>query len=58
VYKSQQLDLARYPSDMLAVLEEKTEGNLSEEEKQSSAATLYELRGRYVQVANAARQKG
>ncbi len=52
-----QLDIARHHIDMLGVLEEKTKGNLSEEETRTLATTLYELRGRYVQVANAARQK-
>lgn len=49
------LDLARYQIDMLGVLEEKTKGNLSDEETKMLAGTLYELRTRYVQVANAAR---
>jgi len=52
-----QLDLARHHIDMLTVLEEKTQGNLSDEENKMLATTLYELRGRFVQVANAARQK-
>ncbi|MEM6458130.1 MAG: DUF1844 domain-containing protein [Planctomycetota bacterium] len=50
-----QLDLARYQIDLLAVLEEKTQGNLSDDEQKMLAGTLYELRSRYVQVANAAR---
>jgi hypothetical protein len=49
------LDLARHHIDMLTVLEEKTKGNLSEEESNMLAATLYELRTRYVQTASAAR---
>lgn len=52
------LDLARHHIDMLNVLEEKTAGNLTDQEARALATTLYELRGRYVQVANAARQKG
>lgn len=49
------LDLARYQIDMLGVLEEKTKGNLTDEETKMLAGTLYELRSRYVQVANAQR---
>ncbi len=53
-----QLDIARHHIDMLGVLEDKTKGNLTEEESKTLATTLYELRGRYVQIGNAARQKG
>jgi hypothetical protein len=49
------LDLARHQIDMLAVLEEKTKGNLTDEETQALNSTLYELRGRYVQVVQASR---
>jgi len=49
------LDLARHHIDMLSVLEEKTKNNLSEDETKMLAGTLYELRNRYVQVANAQR---
>ncbi|MEM9913436.1 MAG: DUF1844 domain-containing protein [Planctomycetota bacterium] len=49
------LDLARYQIDMLGVLEEKTKNNLTEDESKMLAGTLYELRTRYVQVANAQR---
>jgi len=44
------LDLARHHIDMLSVLEEKTKGNLSIEEADMLATTLYELRNRYVQL--------
>ncbi len=44
------LDLARHHIDMLSVLEEKTKGNLSKEESDMLATTLYELRNRYVQL--------
>lgn len=44
------LDLARHHIDMLTVLEEKTKGNLSQEESDMLATTLYELRNRYVQL--------
>ena len=49
------LDLARHHIDMLTVLEDKTKGNLTDEESKALSSTLYELRSRYVQVANAAR---
>lgn len=49
------LDLARHHIDMLTVLEEKTKGNLTDDEQKLLAGSLYELRSRYVQVANAAR---
>lgn len=51
----QNLDLARHHIDLLGVLEEKTKGNLTEEEAATLATTLYELRTRYVQMASAAR---
>ncbi len=49
------LELAKHQIDMLGVLEAKTQGNLSEEETKLLAGALYELRDRYVQVANASR---
>lgn len=49
------LDLARHHIDMLGVVEEKTKGNLSEQESNSMATTLYELRQRYVQLSASAR---
>lgn len=49
------LDIARHHIDSLSVLEEKTKGNLTDEEKKTLATTLYELRQSYVQVANASR---
>lgn len=51
----QSLDLARHHIDLLALIEEKTKGNLTEEESNTLAATLYELRQRYIQMANASR---
>lgn len=51
------LDLARHHIDMLSVIEEKTKGNLSEEEANMLVGTLYELRSRYIQLANQARQQ-
>ena len=49
------LDIARHHIDSLGVLEEKTKGNLSEDETTMLATTLYELRQSYVQIANASR---
>ena len=45
------LPLARHSIDMLALLEEKTKGNLSLEERRLLENSLTELRFRYVQVA-------
>ncbi len=53
--RMQHLDLARHHIDMLGVLQEKTKGNLTEEESKMLNQTLYELRGRYIQLASAAR---
>ncbi|MEO1235851.1 MAG: DUF1844 domain-containing protein [Planctomycetota bacterium] len=39
----------------MGVLQEKTKDNLTEDEAKTLAGTLYELRARYVEVANAAR---
>lgn len=44
---------ARFHIDLLAVLEEKTKGNLSDEEQKVISATLHELRMMFVQVAGA-----
>ncbi|MEX0886704.1 MAG: DUF1844 domain-containing protein [Phycisphaeraceae bacterium] len=52
----QNFDLARHHIDMLGVLEEKTKGNLTDEEATMLASTLYELRMRYVQLGEASRQ--
>ncbi|MEM1355374.1 MAG: DUF1844 domain-containing protein [Planctomycetota bacterium] len=49
------LDIARHHIDTLGVVEEKTQGNLTDEEGKLLAGTLYELRSTYVQVANATR---
>ena len=45
------LELAKYNIDMLQVLEEKTKGNLTEEEEAVLVNTLNELRMGYVKVA-------
>jgi hypothetical protein len=46
------LDMAKYQIDILGILEEKTRGNLNDEEKHSLDAALYETRMRYVSVAS------
>lgn len=53
--RMQQLDLARHHIDMLGVIEEKTKGNLSDDESQMLTSTAYELRTRYIQLAQASR---
>lgn len=45
------LEMARYNIDMLETLEEKTRGNLTEEEQKVLSNTLSELRMGYVRVA-------
>jgi hypothetical protein len=46
------LDMAKHQIDTLAVLEEKTANNVTEEEKRQLDAALYETRMRYVSVAS------
>ncbi len=46
------LEMARYNIDMLETLEEKTKGNLTDQEAQVLSNTLNELRMGYVQIAN------
>lgn len=45
------LDLARHFIDMLAMLQEKTRGNLALEEQRMLENTVTEMRFRFVQVA-------
>lgn len=45
------LDLSRHFIDLLAMLQEKTRGNLSLEEQRALDNTVTELRFRYIQVA-------
>jgi hypothetical protein len=45
------LQVAKHYIDLLAVVEEKTRGNLSEDEKKLLDAALYEIRMQYVQIA-------
>ena len=44
------LDGARYAIDMLGVVQDKTQGNLSEEEAKELDTIIPELRSRYVQI--------
>jgi hypothetical protein len=46
------LDMARYQIDQLTILEEKTKGNLTAEERQFLDSALYEARNRFVAVAS------
>jgi len=48
----QNLDLAKHHIDLLAVLEEKTKGNLTDEEKRLLDSILYELRVAYVSATS------
>ena len=50
------MDVAKLNIDLLAVVQEKTKGNLSEEEQQLIDGTLNELRMTFVQVAQAVEQ--
>ena len=45
------LDEAKFPIDMLGMLEQKTKGNLSPEEAKLLEALLFDLRMQYVQAA-------
>lgn len=45
------LDMAKHQIDTLNVLEQKTQGNLTEEEQKLLDTALYEVRMRYVNVA-------
>ena len=45
------LDLAKHHIDMLSIIEEKTKGNLTDQEKKLLDSALYEIRMQYVQIA-------
>ena len=49
--KEPDLEMAKYDIDMLNTLEEKTKGNLTEQEKKVLENTLNEVRMAYVKVA-------
>ncbi|MDP9173199.1 MAG: DUF1844 domain-containing protein [Planctomycetota bacterium] len=46
------LDMAKHQIDILGILEKKTAGNVTEEEKKLLDTALYETRMRYVSVAS------
>ena len=46
------LDMAKYQLDLLFVLEQKTTGNLTPDEKKLIDQVLYEVRMRFVSVAS------
>jgi len=48
---------SRFAIDLLAVLEEKTTGNLTDDEAKELAAVLAELRSRFVQIAEMVAQQ-
>lgn len=47
------LEMAKHYIDLLDVLEQKTQGNLSDDEKKLLDQVLYDLRLRYVEMASA-----
>ena len=49
---------ARFAIDLLAVVEEKTKGNLSEQESAELKQALSELRARFVQISEAVASQG
>ncbi len=52
-HKMINLELAKFNIDMLGVIEEKTKGNLTENEKKLLSQTLHQLRMAFVQVSTA-----
>ena len=46
------LEAAKFSIDLLQVLEEKTQGNLTDDEKKMLQAALYDLRMRYVHASS------
>jgi hypothetical protein len=46
-------ELARFHIDLLGLLEEKTKGNLDDEEQKTLSAVLHDLRGAFVQLMHA-----
>ncbi len=52
------LDQARLLIDTLAILKEKTKGNLNKEEEGLLNASVYELQLKYVELAGAAKEEG
>jgi len=52
------LDQARLLIDTLAILKEKTKGNLDKEEEDFLNASVYELQLKYVEIAASPQEKG
>jgi hypothetical protein len=52
-----ELDMAKYSIDMLAVIEEKTKGNLTQQEAGTLDGTLHQLRMAYVNVSKQVNEK-
>jgi len=50
--RTRDLDAAKFSIDLLQALEDKTRGNLSDEEKKMLSGALYDLRMRYVQASS------
>ncbi len=50
------LDMARHSIDMLEVISEKTQGNITQEEEKLLKQTTHELRTQYIQISKAASQ--
>ena len=50
--KNKDMVLAQHTIDILALLEQKTEGNLNEEEQDLLKHVLYDLKMRYVRIAS------
>lgn len=48
------LDLAKQTIDIVAILEEKTKGNLSEDESKLISGVLYDLRMKFIEVSKGA----
>ncbi len=53
--KSQELALARHTIDSLSMLEDKTSGNLDEDQAKLLSSLLHELRGKFVAASKASR---
>ena len=49
--REQDLEQAKFTLDLLQILEEKTKGNLDEDEEKALGALLYQLRIRYLDAA-------
>ena len=52
------LDAAKFSIDLLQILADKTEGNLTEEEEEMLQASLYDLRMKYVQASSSGSSAG